>query len=111
MQIYNCNVVFYLIFSIIYFQKYFHIWNSFHLLPNCWKSNILFISQEQIEWAVEYGVDYIIAETFNDLGEAMLALKAIQQYGKGIVKTVNMYELNVLLMYNKIIVIFDFHWI
>lgn len=111
MQIYNCNVVFYLIFSIIYFQKYFQIWNSFHLLPNCWKSNILFISQEQIEWAVEYGVDYIIAETFNDLGEAMLALKAIQQYGKGIVKTVNMYELNVLLMYNKIIVIFNFHWI
>lgn len=102
---------FYLIFSIIYFQKYFHIWNSFHLLPNCWKSNILSISQEQIEWAVEYGVDYIIAETFNDLGEAMLALKAIQQYGKGIVKTVNMYELNVLLMYNKIIVIFNFHWI
>lgn len=45
--------------------------------------NILSISQEQIEWAVEYGVDYIIAETFNDLGEAMLALKAIQQYGKG----------------------------
>lgn len=111
MQIYKCNVVFYLIFSIIYFQEYFHIRNSFDLLPNCWKSNILFISQEQIEWAVEYGVDYIIAETFNDLGEAMLALKAIQQYGKGIVKTVNMYELNVLLMYNKIIVIFNFHWI
>lgn len=39
----------------------------------------------------------------------MLALKAIQQYGKGIVKTVNMYEFNVLLMYNKIIVIFNFH--
>lgn len=93
------------------FSKVCHIWNSFHLLPNCWKSNILFISQEQIEWAVEYGVDYIIAETFNDLGEAMLALKAIQQYGKGIVKTVNMYELNVLLMYNKIIIIFNFHWI
>lgn len=75
------------------------------MLPNCWKSNILFISQEQIEWAVEYGVDYIIAETFNDLGEAMLALKAIQQYGKGFVKTVIMYELNVLLIYNKVIVI------
>lgn len=37
----------------------------------------------------------------------MLALKAIQQYGKGIVKTVIMYELNVLLIYNKIIVIFN----
>ncbi|XP_061177224.1 betaine--homocysteine S-methyltransferase 1-like [Saccostrea echinata] len=40
--------------------------------------------KEQIEWAVEYGVDFIIGETFNDLGEAMLALKAIQNYGKGV---------------------------
>lgn len=46
--------------------------------------------KEQIEWAVEYGVDYIIAETFNDLGEAMLALKAIQQYGKGVPAVITM---------------------
>jgi S-methylmethionine-dependent homocysteine/selenocysteine methylase len=39
--------------------------------------------KEQIEWAVETGVDYIIGETFKELGEAMLALKAIQKYGKG----------------------------
>jgi hypothetical protein len=28
-------------------------------------------------------VDYIIGETFNDFGEAMLALKCIKEYGKG----------------------------
>ena len=41
------------------------------------------IFQEQIEWAVEEGADYIIGETFNDFGEALLALKSIQKYGKG----------------------------
>ncbi|GFO24641.1 betaine--homocysteine s-methyltransferase 1-like [Plakobranchus ocellatus] len=35
----------------------------------------------QIEWAVEGGADYIIAETFNELAEAKLALQAIQEYG------------------------------
>lgn len=43
------------------------------------------LQQEQIEWAVEEGVDYIIGETFNALGEAMLALECIKEYGKGIV--------------------------
>jgi S-methylmethionine-dependent homocysteine/selenocysteine methylase len=43
----------------------------------------VFLLKEQIEWAAEAGVDYIIGETFSDLGEAMLALKAIQKYGKG----------------------------
>ena len=43
----------------------------------------VFSIQEQIEWAVEEGADYIIAETFETLGEAMLALKAVQQYGNG----------------------------
>ncbi|OWF45855.1 betaine--homocysteine S-methyltransferase 1-like [Mizuhopecten yessoensis] len=40
--------------------------------------------KEQVEWAVEEGADYIIAETINDYGEAKLALEAIQQYGKGL---------------------------
>ncbi|PIK45722.1 betaine homocysteine S-methyltransferase 1 [Apostichopus japonicus] len=40
--------------------------------------------QEQIELAVEEGVDYIIAETFTTLAEAMLAVEAIKGYGKGI---------------------------
>jgi len=42
------------------------------------------IYQEQVTWAVEEGVDYMIGETFNDYGEAKLALEAIQKYGKGI---------------------------
>ena len=41
------------------------------------------IFQEQIEWAVEEGADYMIGETFNDFGEALLALESIQKYGKG----------------------------
>ncbi|OWF39507.1 Betaine--homocysteine S-methyltransferase 1 [Mizuhopecten yessoensis] len=38
--------------------------------------------QEQIEWAVAGGADYIVAETFNDVGEALLALECIKEYGK-----------------------------
>ncbi|KAL8581952.1 hypothetical protein ACOMHN_027934 [Nucella lapillus] len=41
------------------------------------------IFKEQTEWAVEEGADFMVAETFADLGEAMLALKTIQKYGKG----------------------------
>ena len=36
-----------------------------------------------MRWAVEGGADYIIGETFNAFGEAMLALKSIQEFGKG----------------------------
>ncbi|KAL8602635.1 hypothetical protein ACOMHN_018172 [Nucella lapillus] len=42
------------------------------------------IFKEQIEWAVKGGADYIIGETFNDLGEAKLALEAIKTYGQGL---------------------------
>ncbi|XP_076445495.1 S-methylmethionine--homocysteine S-methyltransferase BHMT2-like [Babylonia areolata] len=40
--------------------------------------------KEQVEWAVKGGADYIIGETFNDFGEAKLALEAIQTYGQGL---------------------------
>ncbi|KAK3097402.1 hypothetical protein FSP39_009323, partial [Pinctada imbricata] len=40
--------------------------------------------KEQVEWAADEGADYIIGETFNDYGEALLALQAIQKYGKGL---------------------------
>jgi S-methylmethionine-dependent homocysteine/selenocysteine methylase len=43
----------------------------------------LFYHQEQIEWAVDEGADFIIGETFDTLAEAKLALEAIQKYGKG----------------------------
>lgn len=37
--------------------------------------------KEQIEWAVQAEVDYIVAETFSELGEAKLALDCIRKYG------------------------------
>lgn len=45
---------------------------------------IMSMFKEQVEWAVEENADFIIAETFNDFGEAMLALEAIKKYGKGL---------------------------
>ncbi|GFS16167.1 betaine--homocysteine S-methyltransferase 1-like [Elysia marginata] len=39
--------------------------------------------KEQVEWAVKGGADYMIAETFNDLEEAIIALEVIKKYGKG----------------------------
>ncbi|OWF39508.1 betaine--homocysteine S-methyltransferase 1-like isoform X2 [Mizuhopecten yessoensis] len=38
--------------------------------------------KEQIEWAVAGGADYIVAETFHNVGEALLALECIKEYGK-----------------------------
>nr|KAG5706935.1 hypothetical protein BaRGS_021441 [Batillaria attramentaria] len=46
-------------------------------------SDIVEAFTEQVEWAVRGGADMIIAETFNDLGEAKLALEAILKYGNG----------------------------
>lgn len=40
--------------------------------------------KEQVEWAVEEKADFIIGETFNDLGEGLLALEAIKKYGNGV---------------------------
>ncbi|XP_077977731.1 betaine--homocysteine S-methyltransferase 1-like [Glandiceps talaboti] len=40
--------------------------------------------KEQIEWAVEAGADYIVGETFAHLGEALIALEAIKEAGKGL---------------------------
>jgi betaine-homocysteine S-methyltransferase len=37
--------------------------------------------EEQVGWAVDAGVDFIIAETFSYAGEAQLALEAIKQAG------------------------------
>ena len=39
------------------------------------------IFDEQIDWAVQEGADFIIAETFGHLGEARLALQAIKAGG------------------------------
>lgn len=39
-----------------------------------------------MKWAVEEGCDYIIAETFGYLGEALLALDVIKEYAIGLLR-------------------------
>ncbi|KAK3798002.1 hypothetical protein RRG08_034563 [Elysia crispata] len=39
--------------------------------------------KEQVVWAVEAGVDFIVGETFGEFGEAMIALEVIKEFGKG----------------------------
>lgn len=46
--------------------------------------------KEQVEWAVKGGADYMIAETFNDLQEAIIALDVIKTYGKGMPAVITM---------------------
>ncbi|KAH9503692.1 S-methylmethionine--homocysteine S-methyltransferase bhmt2 [Bulinus truncatus] len=46
--------------------------------------------KEQIEWAVDAGVDFIVGETYCELGEAMLALESIKKYGKGVAAVITM---------------------
>jgi len=48
------------------------------------------VFKEQIEWAVEEGADFIIAETYMDYQEAKLALDCIKQYGKGLPSVIMM---------------------
>jgi betaine-homocysteine S-methyltransferase len=43
--------------------------------------------EEQVGWAAEADVDYVIGETFSWLGEALLALEAIRAVGKPAVLT------------------------
>jgi betaine-homocysteine S-methyltransferase len=40
------------------------------------------IFEEQVGWAADAGVDYIVAETFSWGGEALMALEAIKRFGK-----------------------------
>ncbi|PIK50520.1 betaine homocysteine S-methyltransferase 1 [Apostichopus japonicus] len=42
------------------------------------------IFKEQVEWAVDEGADYIVAETFGMVEEALVALEAIQEFGRGV---------------------------
>ncbi|CAL1532769.1 unnamed protein product [Lymnaea stagnalis] len=48
------------------------------------KAKVEDMFREQIEWAVDEGADFIVGETFGELGEAMLALESIKKYGKGV---------------------------
>jgi len=40
--------------------------------------------KEQIIWSVEEGADYMIAETFFDYGEAVIAMDCIKEFGNGL---------------------------
>lgn len=42
--------------------------------------NVTRIFEEQVKWAKQQGVDFILAETIDSLGEARLALKAIKKF-------------------------------
>jgi betaine-homocysteine S-methyltransferase len=37
--------------------------------------------EEQVKWAKEAGVDFVIAETIDFAGEALIALEVIKAYG------------------------------
>lgn len=67
-----------------------NICNTGTFLPNDAESEkyTRSVFKEQIEWAVEEGADFIIAETFMEYQEAKLALDCIKQYGKGLASVV-----------------------
>jgi betaine-homocysteine S-methyltransferase len=48
--------------------------------------------EEQVGWAVEADVDFIVGETFSWLGEAILALEIIKSSGKPAVMTLAMHQ-------------------
>jgi betaine-homocysteine S-methyltransferase len=48
--------------------------------------------EEQVGWAAEAGVDFVIAETFNWVGEALLALEAIRAAGLPAVVTYSVHS-------------------
>src|SRR5262249_25076431 len=52
--------------------------------------------EEQVAWAVEEGVDFVIAETFSFLGEAHTALERIRQPGLPAVVTLAAHRQGVL---------------
>jgi len=41
------------------------------------------VFKEQVEWAVKGNADYMIAETFSDVSEALIALDVIKKHGNG----------------------------
>jgi betaine-homocysteine S-methyltransferase len=48
--------------------------------------------EEQVRWAAEAGVDFVIAETYSDLGEALIALDVIKQAGLPAVVTLGIHR-------------------
>ncbi|XP_078668459.1 betaine--homocysteine S-methyltransferase 1-like isoform X2 [Branchiostoma floridae x Branchiostoma belcheri] len=52
-------------------------------------SDVVLAFTEQTEWAVAEGADFMVAETFHNLGEALLALDSIKQFGNGLAAVVS----------------------
>jgi betaine-homocysteine S-methyltransferase len=48
--------------------------------------------EEQVAWALDAGVDFVIAETYSDLGEALIALDVIKQAGLPAVVTIGIHR-------------------
>jgi betaine-homocysteine S-methyltransferase len=48
--------------------------------------------REQVKWAKEEGVEFIIAETIGYLGEALLAVKAVKEVGLPVVITMSFHQ-------------------
>lgn len=51
--------------------------------------------EEQVQWAVDAGVDFIVGETFSYAQEALIALDVIKQAGKTAVMTLAMHQSDV----------------
>jgi methionine synthase I (cobalamin-dependent) len=43
--------------------------------------------EEQLGWAVEEGIDFVVAETFDHVGEALIAVEVCQAYGVPVMVT------------------------
>ncbi|XP_030834640.1 S-methylmethionine--homocysteine S-methyltransferase BHMT2-like [Strongylocentrotus purpuratus] len=52
-------------------------------VPSC-RDTVKNMFKGQVLWAVEEGADFIVAETFGILEEAMIALEAIKEFGSGL---------------------------
>jgi betaine-homocysteine S-methyltransferase len=56
------------------------------------KRTVRAMFEEQVGWAVDAGVDYVIAETYSHAGEALIALEAIEAAGLPAVVTLTVHQ-------------------
>jgi betaine-homocysteine S-methyltransferase len=59
------------------------------------RSAVRAMFEEQVGWAVEYGVDFVVGETFSWAEEALIALDVIKKAGQTAVMTLAMHQENV----------------
>jgi betaine-homocysteine S-methyltransferase len=56
-------------------------WKYDHRKPEKSEKIVRPMFEEQVQWALDSGVDFIIAETFDHVGEALIALETIREAG------------------------------